>query len=67
MIMGLKDTDTIYKTVFISQCICQKINSNNEMCRGALEEYNMKNIRKRDGKDIVIVKEKYLRCQMRGY
>jgi hypothetical protein len=44
--------------------VCQKVNSNNEVCGGALKEY-MKNTRKRDGEGKVI-KEKFLRCRKKG-
>jgi len=55
------------KQLLLANLYVRKINSNNEVCNneGALEEY-IKNIRKRDGKGIIIVKEKHLRCQMRG-
>ena len=58
-------------TNFLKQCsiyptakVCKKVNSNNEVCGGTLEEY-MKNSHKRDGEGKVI-KEKCLRCQKKG-
>ncbi|CAI6346966.1 unnamed protein product [Macrosiphum euphorbiae] len=44
--------------------VCQKVNSNNEACGGALQEY-MKNTRNHDA-DGKVIKEKCLRCQKKG-
>jgi len=73
--IGINYKHVIYNdkscTNFLKQCsvlptanVCQKVNSNNEVCGGALKEY-MKNIRKRDGEGKVI-KEKYLRYKKKG-